>query len=61
MRPVDDRQTARIVHHLAAHLDAIAGAHGAARRDADVVDDLEPSRRCSATSKASCIACVRDP
>lgn len=41
MRPVDDRRAAAVVHHLATDLDAIAGLHRAARRDADVVHDLD--------------------
>lgn len=39
--PMDDGQSPGIVHHLAAHLDAIAKPDGATRRNADVVDDLD--------------------
>lgn len=44
VRPMNDRQPPGIVDHLASDLDPIAGADGAARRDADVVDDLELAR-----------------
>lgn len=60
MRPVDERRPAAIVHHLAADLDAIAGLHRTSRRDADVVHDLDTAGAVC-PSKASCIACERDP
>ena len=43
MRPMDDRQTSGIVHHLAADLDRIAGSDGATRCDPDVIDDFDSS------------------
>ena len=39
--PVDNRQSPRIVHHLAADFNAVADINGTARRDADVIDDLQ--------------------
>lgn len=41
VRPMNDGESAGVVYHLSADLDAIAGTNGTARRDADVVDDLE--------------------
>lgn len=40
VRPMNDRRFAAIVDHFAAHLDTVADAHGTARRDVDVIDDL---------------------
>jgi len=44
VRPVHDRRSPRVVHHLAANLDTVAETDGAARRDADVIDDLHSAR-----------------
>jgi len=41
MRPVNYRRPTSVVNHLTTHLDAVAGLDRTARRDADVVDDLE--------------------
>ena len=43
MRPMHDRWAPWVVHHLAADLDAVAGAHRAPWRNRDVVDDLDRS------------------
>jgi hypothetical protein len=37
---MNDRRFAAIVHHFAADLDTVAHANGAARRNVDVIDDL---------------------
>lgn len=42
---MNDRWFAEVVHHLAANLDTISDANGAARRNVDVVDDLNGTRR----------------
>ncbi len=47
MGPVDDRQTAGIVHELSADLDPVAGFDRTTRRDPDVVDDFDWSGRAS--------------
>ena len=41
MRPMNDRQPSRIVHHLAADLDRVARLDRAARRDGDIIDDFQ--------------------
>jgi hypothetical protein len=41
MGPVQNRRFAGIMDHFAADFDAIAGPHGNARCDIDVVDDLD--------------------
>ena len=41
VRPMYDRPSSGIVHHLTANLNAVAGRNRAARRDADVVHDLD--------------------
>ena len=42
VRPMHDRfGTVAVVNHLAANLDAVAGMHRDARREPDVVDDLD--------------------
>lgn len=40
VRPMEDRQSAGIVHQFATDLDAVAGPDGTARRDVDVVHDF---------------------
>jgi hypothetical protein len=42
--PVHDREASGIVDHFTASFDSVARVNGTARRDADVVDDLEPAR-----------------
>lgn len=44
MRPVHDRQSARIVNHLAADLDAVPNPYRTAWCNTDVIDDLDSAR-----------------
>ena len=43
VRPMHDRRSSAIVHHLAADLDAVAGLRGTLRGDVNVVDDFHRS------------------
>ncbi len=45
VRPMDDRRFAAIVDHFAADLDSVADTNGAARRDVDVIDHFNRTRR----------------
>jgi hypothetical protein len=41
VRPMNDRESSRVVNHLAGDFDGISGLNRATRCDADVIDDLE--------------------